>query len=92
MPRINKEVEEVVVPETRDLATRKCDSYGNHEVYRKGGGVVPKSLEGIYTTPTKAQQVVDHYYVVQGVEDEAKKRKEEMRSIQKLDHITYDDE
>ena len=91
MPRINKEVEEEVVTETRDLATRKCDTYGNYEVYRQGGGVVPESLDGRYTTPTKAQLVVDHYYEVQGFENEAKKIKEEMKSIQKLDHTTYDD-
>lgn len=92
MPKMNKEIEEVVVTETRDLAIRKCDNYGNYEVYREGGGVVPTRLSGIYTNPTKAQEVLDHYYEIQGFENEAKKIKNEMKSIYPLDHTTYDDD
>ena len=94
MPKMNKEVvvEEEAVSETRDLATRKCDSYGNYEIYREGGGVVPDLLKGIYTTPTKAQTVLDHYYEILGFENEAKKIKNEMKSIHPLDHTTYDDD
>ena len=89
MPKLIKE--EVVETDTRDLAVRKCDSYGNREIYREGGGKVPQELKGIYTSPTKAQAVVDDYYETQGFLNEAKKIKDEMRSIHPLDHEVYDD-
>ena len=87
-----KMIKEEVVPTTRDLATRKCDSYGNFEIYREGGGIVPECLNGLYTTPTKAKTVLDHYYEIQGIQNEANKIKNEMRSIHPLDHATYDDD
>ena len=80
------------VTETRDLATRKCDSFGNYEIYRQGGGKKPAELDGIYTGPMKAEQVLESYLETQGILNEAKKIKEEMRTIHPLDHTTYDDD
>ncbi len=91
MPKIIKEEETVTEIETRDLATRKCDSFGNYEIYREGGGVVPAKIRGIFTSPTKAQTVLDCYYAVMGFENEAKKIRDEIKSITPLDHTVYDD-
>ncbi len=90
MPKIIKEDE--CVMETRDLAIRKCDSYGNYEIYRQGGGKKPIELDGLYTGPMKAAQVLEDYLETQGILNEAKKIKEEIKSIQPLDHIEYDDD
>lgn len=92
MPKqIKTEEAEVVVTETRDLAIRKCDSFGNYHIYREGGGVTPKELSGIYTGPSKAQSRLDGYYETQGFLNEQKKLKEEIKSIHPLDHQEYKD-
>jgi hypothetical protein len=85
MPKTIKE-ESVV----RELDVRKCDSYGNYEIYLQGGGAIPAELRGIYTGPTQAHNRLAAYRVTQGIIDEAKKLKEEIKSISKLDH-TYDE-
>ena len=86
-----KQVKEEVVSDTRDLAIRKCDSFGNYEIYRQGGGNKPLELDGIYTGPMKAAAVLEGYLETQGILNEAKKIKEEVKSITPLDHIQYDD-
>lgn len=91
MPKVIKEEVVVETCDTRDLAYRKCDSFGNYEIYREGGGVVPKELSGIYTGPTKAATRLEGYLATQGIINEQKKIREEIKSIHPLDHEVYDD-
>ena len=70
----------------RELTIRKADSFGNWEIAYQGGGVIPAKLRGVYTTPTAAQFALDNYLLFQGIENEAKKLKEEIKSIEKLDY------
>jgi hypothetical protein len=84
MPKVIKE--ETV---TRQLATRKCDSYGNFEIFLEGGGAIPAELRGIFTGPTLANNRLAAYRATQGILDEAKKLREEIKSITPLDH--YED-
>ena len=91
MPKQVKTEEVVIEKDTRDLAIRKRDSFGNYEIYREGGGVVPKSLEGMYTSPSKAQSRLDGYYETQGFINEQKKIKDEIKTIHPLDHQEYKD-
>lgn len=77
--------------DTRELSTRKCDSYGNYEIYLVGGGQIPKELGGIFTGKTLADNKLADYHTKQGKVDTAKKLKEEIKSITPLDH-TYDEE
>lgn len=84
-----KKIQEEVTLE-RNLDVRKCDSYGNYEVYRINGGVVPKELHGVYTGATKAQTALDCWNATQGFINESKRLKEEIKSITPLDH-TYDE-
>ena len=91
MPKKIKEEIKDSVAEARDLATRKCDSFGNYEIYRQGGGKKPIELDGIYTGPMKAQAVLEGYLETQGFLNEAKKIKDEIQSIHPLDHEVYDD-
>jgi hypothetical protein len=82
MPKVKDEV--------RELSTRKCDSYGNHEIYLVGGGRVPDALGGIFTSKTLADNKLQAYHAKQGIYNEAKKLREEVKSITPLDH-TYED-
>lgn len=81
MPKVKDEV--------RELSTRKCDSYGHYEIYLVGGGQIPKELGGIYTGKTLADNKLSDFRARQGIVDEAKKLREEIKSITPLDH-TYD--
>lgn len=83
-----KQVKELAVE--RELDTRKCDSYGNYEIYYQGGGVIPKELEGIFTSKTLADRRLASYLATKGFIDEKKKLKEEIKSITPLDH-EYDE-
>tara|TARA_R110000850_G_scaffold101671_2_gene210176 strand:+ start:6623 stop:6856 length:234 start_codon:yes stop_codon:yes gene_type:complete len=74
---------------TKELSTRKCDSYGNYEIFLVGGGKKPAALDGIFTSKTLADNKLGDYHVKMGVVNEAKKLKEEIKSITPLDH-TYD--
>jgi hypothetical protein len=76
--------------DTREISTRKCDSYGNYEIYMVGGGQIPKELGGIFTGKTLADNKLADYNTKQGIVDEAKKLKEEIKSITPLDH-EYDE-
>ena len=75
--------------DVRELDTRKCDTYGNYEIHYQGGGRIPVELEGIFTSKTLADNRLEAYRAVQGIENEKKKIREEIKSIQPLDH-TYD--
>lgn len=76
--------------DTRELSTRKCDSYGNYEIYLIGGGAIPQELGGIFTGKTLADNKLSDYHAKQGIINEAKKLREEIKSITPLDH-TYDE-
>lgn len=82
MPKVKDEV--------RELSTRKCDNYGNYEIYLIGGGQIPKALCGIFTGKTLADNKLAAYHAKNGIIDEAKKLREEIKSITPLDH-TYDE-
>ena len=75
---------------TKELSTRKCDSYGNYEIFLVAGGKKPVELGGIYTSKTLADNKLNDYHAKQGIVDEVKKLKEEIKSITPLDH-TYDE-
>lgn len=77
--------------EVRELSTRKCDSYGNYEIYLIGGGQIPKELGGIFTGKTLADNKLEAYHAKNGIINEAKKLREEVKSISALDH-EYDEE
>lgn len=76
--------------DTRELSTRKCDSYGHFEIYMVGGGQIPKELQGIFTGKTLADNKLEAYHAKQGIVNESKKLKEEIKSITPLDH-EYDE-
>lgn len=84
MPKTIKE-------DVKQLSTRKCDSYGNYEIYMIGGGQKPKELGGIFTGKTLADNKLDDYRTKLGIVNEAKKLREEVKSITPLDHM-YDEE
>jgi hypothetical protein len=86
MPKLK--TEEVQVDD-RKLNFRRSDNYGNYEIYREGGGVIPKELKGIFTAPNLAIAALSRYQEMQGNIDEQRKIKAEIQSIVKLDH-TYD--
>lgn len=86
MPKLKKETETL---DDRKLDFRRSDTFGNYEIYREGGGVVPKELKGLYTAPNLALAALSRYYAIQGVEDVKRKTKAQIQSITKLDH-TYD--
>lgn len=86
MPKTIKEEESV-----QELSTRKCDSYGNYEIYSVKGGVIPRELGGIFTGKTLADNKLDDYRTKQGIVNKSKKLKEEIKSITPLDHM-YDEE
>lgn len=87
MPKKNEYVEADIIS---SLTTRRCDSYGNWEICYPSGGNVPKECNGKFTTPIAAQQHLEAFLATRGIENELKKIKEEIKSIQELDH-TYDD-
>lgn len=74
----------------QDLAIRRCDSFGNWEIYYPGRGQVPAKCRGKFTTPTDAQRFLETYLANQGIVNEARKAREEVKSITELDHL-YDD-
>lgn len=76
----------VIKEDVRQLATRKCDSFGNYEIYLEGGGNIPAKLGGIYTGQTLAETSLENYRTEQGIINQAKKLKEEIKSITPLDH------
>lgn len=82
MPKVKDEV--------RELSTRKADTYGHHEIYMTGGGQIPKELQGIFTGKQLADNKLAAYHAKQGIVDQSKKLKEEIKSITPLDH-TYDE-
>lgn len=81
MPKVKDEV--------RELSTRKCDSFGNYEIYLVGGGKIPAALGGLFTSNTLACNKLEAYHAKNGIINEAKKLREEVKSITPLDH-TYD--
>lgn len=85
-----KKIKEEVSDEQRELAVRRFDSYGNYHIYREGGGVTPKELAGIYTTPTLAESALSRYKEMQGEVNVKKKLQAEIKAISELDH-TYDE-
>lgn len=72
------------------LSTRKCDSYGNWEIFYPTGGNIPKECRGKFTTPIGAREHLEAFLATRGIENEAKKLREEIKSIHDLDHM-YDD-
>jgi len=83
-----KEIKELPLDE--DIAVRKADTFGNYELYRPSGGRLPVELRGIYTSPVIAKRRLEAHLETLGVINEAKKIKEEIKSINKLDHM-YDE-
>jgi hypothetical protein len=74
----------------KDIDIRKADTFGNYEIYRPSGGRLPTQLRGIFTSPNNAKRTLDAYLATQGIVDEANKIKEEIKSINPLDHL-YDE-
>lgn len=87
MPKKNEYSEADVLS---SLSTRKCDSYGNWEIYYPSGGAIPMECRGKFTSPATAKAHLESFLALRGIENEAKKLKEEIKSIHELDH-TYDD-
>lgn len=85
---MSKEIKQLPLDE--DISIRKADTFGNHELYRPSGGRLPKELCGIYTSPSIATRRLEAYLETLGVTNEKKKIKEEIKSINKLDHM-YDE-
>lgn len=87
MPKKNEYAENDIISE---LTTRRCDSYGNWEICYPSGGNIPKECRGKFTTPVSAQRHLESFLAMRGIENEARKLREEVQSIQELDHL-YDD-
>ena len=84
-----KKIEEEV--ETVDkLSTRRCDSYGNWEIFYPSGGAIPKECRGKFTTPIGAKTHLETFLATRGIENEKRKAREAVKTIHELDHL-YDD-
>ena len=87
-----KKITEEIIDDRRDLATRKFDTFGNFEIYRQGGGKKPDELDGVYTSEAKAKSRLEAYLETQGILNEAKKLKAQIKSINPLDQQVFDDD
>ena len=77
---------------SRGLAVRVMDTYGHYHIFREGGGVVPEELSGLYTTEQHADQALFSYQLKVGEAKIKAAVREELKSIQKIDHTKYDDD